>query len=282
VSVGSLPEVAEELKLTQEQTRDLLGGSSTESVLSAEQQKTWKEMKGEPFKGTLTPGGVAGFARGATRAPVLPARFRYLQEKVLQTELKLSDAQVSELADLPAQWTQAMQDHQTWTAEERPGKIEKAIESLEAIVKKTLSAAQRKRFEQVLLQQVRITPGSGRIGIAAALAAPSEAWRGGESGLPAVLLYPPAVSRLGLTEKQGQQVVQIVSNAERTAGLIRSELARIPGGPSDLVRSTVVALYDQADQKLREVLTEKQRAAVKEMLGEPFRGLFTPWGRPAR
>jgi hypothetical protein len=94
-------EVAEALKLSAGQSAKLLEGGEVGKVLTAEQQKKWKGMMGEEYKGTLTPVGLGGLA---ARAPAPPARYLYLTQPSVQKELKLTKEQVAEVRGLEAKW----------------------------------------------------------------------------------------------------------------------------------------------------------------------------------
>lgn len=288
--VWALPEVSGELKLSAAQGQQLARGVPAEKVLSEEQHRRWKEMKGEPFKGTLTlPAtplgrGTRGPGRWGpgTRAPVLPAQFRYLEQKSVQTELKLTAQQVAEIKQLQTKWSEATRGHASWTADERPARLAKATEALNDVVKKLLQPAQAKRFNQVLLQNLSrsFAFGDRPASISVAPPLPFRSRAQAEPGLALLLLYPPAAKSLELTDRQSKQAAAIVAEAQAVTTLVRVELNRF-GAAAELVTKTQAAHREQTEKKLRELLTEKQREAVKELLGEPFKGTFTAptWGR---
>jgi hypothetical protein len=108
------PEVAEELKLSEEQLARARA-EGPEAVLTREQKAKWQAMKGDAFKGALKPQVPerppnATFIAGndplrATPAPLRTAQ--YLFSKSVQAELKLTDEQRTRVRELRDRWRAA-------------------------------------------------------------------------------------------------------------------------------------------------------------------------------
>jgi hypothetical protein len=286
LSVWLLPEVAAELKITEPQRAQLSSGAAAASVLSAEQQKQWKEMKGEAFTGTLTL--LPAFLGTGDRSSVtsafliaLPSRYRYLEQASVQSELKLTPEQLAEVAKVQGKWNEATSDYRNWTAEERAARLAKANAAVDDWLKKQLQPAQLKRLEQILMQNLGRTTRAARGNATVNVLAPGFPAAFAsivERGPSVVLQYPPAAKALGLSDKQREQIDALVTEHRSRTALIQSELAHIPSRGDDLVARTQASCREEMEKKVAALLSEKQRAALKELLGEPFKGPLT---RPA-
>lgn len=272
-----LPEVEKELKLTDDQKKQVTDGTALAKVLTDDQQKKWKEMTGEPFAGTLQLGFGGGAPGGGTfgrAAPALPARAQFAGQKSVQDELKLSDDQKKQVADLDKAWQEAVKGYQSWTAQERTEKLRAATADLDAGLKKALQPAQAKRFEQVLLQR-GLTAG-GRAGTPT-LTAPSTFARTATTTptpLGTILAYAPVAKELSLTDKQ-QEEVKAAAEASRTLQLFTTELRT---GPEESISYADARqkLVKMNDEKVAGPLTADRKAKLKELVGEPFTGELTP------
>jgi hypothetical protein len=142
-------------------------------------------------------------------------------------------------------------------------------ESLEAQLGQVLQPTQVKRLDQILAQNLAVTS-AGPEPVATVLP-PARAGRAPAGKLSVLLVYPPAVKALGLSEAQRKQAVTIIRDYPCVIELISSDLG--PNGLDRLMSSALNAFAERAEGRLGDLLTEKQQARVKELLGEPFRGL---------
>jgi hypothetical protein len=241
--IAGYTDVVDGLKLTDEQKQEFSDGEPPDTVLTRDQQAKWKEMLGEPFKGTLTqalPAGVSGF-----RVP--PPVVRYLEQSSVQDELKLSDEQRRQVKDLTPLWQKAANEPDAMKV------VAKAVTDM-------LKPEQERRLRQIMLQQA-------------------------PKGIPGAVLAAEGVAdKLSLTADQQQQIKAIKENDARVRALINNDNALNPREPGRLTLSVPVATHNAlarvTDDKLFGLLTEDQKAKLKELLGEPFKGdLGTPFGR---
>src|SRR5262249_48832607 len=192
--------------------------------------------------------------------------YRYLAQKSVQTELKLTEEQITELARAQAKWTEATRGVRDWTAAELRGKLAKATASLDEWLQKELKPAQFERFEQIVMQNLTTSPVFGALEGGIVVATPTARRTRVTPGLSMLLQYPPAVKALGLSKKQIEDTGAVIREAQRRTTLIRTELARIPGSAADLTAKTQAVHREQAEKKLLALLTEKQQEAAKKLL----------------
>src|SRR5262249_13523039 len=94
--------------------------------------------------------------------------------------------------------------------------------------------------------------------------------QGEKVGLAELLAYAPAAKALGLSDEQRQRAGAILADFLQTGTLVNRQLRRGPAETEALLTKTQAALREQVEKKLEGLLTEKQRAAVKDLVGEPF------------
>jgi hypothetical protein len=250
-AVARYKEVIEGLKLTEAQREQLFVGEALDKVLTKDQQAKWKELLGEPFKGTLALGFPAG-GPGGLRAP--PLILRYAEHPAVQAELKLSDEQRKKVDDLRAKWREATRDIPPPrgpgdAGDEVRAKLAEATKAIDKGLADILTAEQHRRLHQIALQQTE------RAGLGAVLAA---------EGVP---------DKLALTADQQKQIKAIAENAARVRTLILNDNSFESGPPAGgLANETVTKLNKATDEKLAGLLTRDQKATLKELLGEPFKG----------
>jgi hypothetical protein len=84
--LAGTPEVAEGLKLTDEQKAKITRSTRLTSLLTDDQMKAWKSLTGEPFETALQMGFRGGFGGTIGRA-AMPASVQYLLQKAVAGEL---------------------------------------------------------------------------------------------------------------------------------------------------------------------------------------------------
>jgi hypothetical protein len=254
-TITAYKEVVDGLKLTDTQKEELSDGEPPDTVLTGDQQAKWKEMLGEPFQGTLTrsPSASVPRLRFPAFVPLHPA-VRYLEEPSVQDDLKLSDAQRQKIKELRPRWEEATGGPPRGfggraPAEEIQAKVAEAIKAINKAVSDLLKPEQERRLRQIILQQ-----------------------RGGTG---AILAADGVADELSLTADQRQQVKAIKENDATVGMLIINDkwLSERPGGSARFGSSPIqMALTRVTDERLAGVLTETQKAKLKELLGEPFKG----------
>jgi hypothetical protein len=220
-----------------------------------------------------------------TGSPLSYQGLLYLGDPALHKELKLSEDQVAGLGRLREQWREAIKDYRDWKDDE----LGKKMVAANKAIARFLTPAQAERFEQVLLQQLRVlgrvgSPG-GRAGPVAVLGSPLPFGRAGRTaGVQAVLLYAPSAEKLALADGQKEKIAALYTETARIEQMIQTELGRSrPNEPAaDNYAGTLEAFRKAADRKFRAVLTDKQRQQLDKMIGEPFKGKFSGRGRFGR
>src|SRR5262249_17512833 len=127
--------VVDELKLTDDQKKQLADNARLTAVLTEAQQAKWKEMLGDPFTGLLQPsfgGGtpVGGGFPGRTLPEIV-----YLRQVSVQQELKLTDTQKEKITSL----------------------AQKRLTPTEKELAEVLEPEQLKRLKQIMLQEQQRT-----------------------------------------------------------------------------------------------------------------------------
>jgi hypothetical protein len=155
---------------------------------------------------------------------------------------------------------------------------------MEAHVKRPLQPPQAKRLEQILMQNLRL---AGRDEAAEARVATISTlrWtpaRREKVGLAELLAYAPAAKALALSDEQRKQAGAILADFLQTGTLVTRQFRRRSTETEALLRKTRAALREQVEKKLEKLLTEKQRAAVKDLVGEPFAGTLGRWTGTSR
>jgi hypothetical protein len=166
------------------------------------------------------------------------ARLLLLRQRSVQQELRLAPDVIQKVMAFTDKENGAYGKVLKLSGEER----QKAIEELEREEKKfledNLTAAQRKRLDQITLQVTGLQQ-----------------------------LTRPEVARvLNLTEEQQQKFKQM-------AGEARKALRAIIESPNREGRNEKLAkLRDAIDKKIESLLTDDQKAKARELVGEPFKG----------
>jgi hypothetical protein len=164
-----------------------------------------------------------------------------LQRTEVQTELKLTDAQKTQVSQMFEQRRgqgggQRGQGNASF--EERQKRLAERMAEDMKQVNAILNADQQKRFKEIWLQQ---------------------------QGLPA-LAYPSVASELKLSDEQHSKVMSILSEQAQ------AQRPRGQGGGGDFaaLRERMLAMRRETNSKIEAVLTDAQKAEWKTMLGAAF------------
>jgi Spy/CpxP family protein refolding chaperone len=249
------PGVAEEVKLTAQQKDKLLDGAPPAEVLTGEQKSAIRAMLGQPYKdlGALASrdsdfGGRGGFSGGdagvPARAPIPPAVL-----SIPWDGLRLRPEQAGKLAEAANRYTLGTLPEPRassnggfgGTVAPSASRVAAAVDAFNKELAAILTPEQQKRLDQLALQQLA----AGK-------------------GLRAALTRPDVVRRMDLTAEQLRKMRAAEDAARRTAGLVES--AMVDPDTDDALR---VWLQDRLDVQIARMLTAKQKAAWKELAGEP-------------
>lgn len=161
-----------------------------------------------------------------------------LRQKSVQRDLKLTPEVVKKVAEFTLKESKEYLKDLKLDAKERDAKIEELAKENKKFLEETLTAAQRKRLEQITLQV---------------------------SGLQQ-LTRPEVAKVLDLTEDQQKKFKEMQKEA-------RKELEAIINLKDRKEKTAKLAkLREETDKKIDAVLTEAQLAKAKELVGEPFKG----------
>jgi hypothetical protein len=184
----------------------------------------------------------AGYVAAQAADEAIPSgttvRLLLLRQKSVQQELRLAPDVIKNIMEFTNKESGAYGKALKLSREER----QKAIEELEREEKKFLedhlTAAQRKRLDQITLQVTGLQQ-----------------------------LTRPEVARvLNLTEEQQQKFKEM-------AGEARKALRAIIDSPNREGRNERLAkLREAIDKKIEALLTDEQKAKARELVGEPFKG----------
>src|SRR5262249_37550132 len=127
-AVCKYPGVAEELKLSEEQTKQLASGGDAAKVLSPDQQTQAKTLLGEPYKGVLVLGPLpTGTGKGTfgkkVATPAAPADLQFAQYPDVQADLKVTPAQQKQIDEVANQRVAALKDYAGLSVAERKEKL---------------------------------------------------------------------------------------------------------------------------------------------------------------
>ena len=169
-----------------------------------------------------------------------PSPASLIGQESVQKELKLTAEQTKKLADLADKMREKMQAAFALEGPQRGKKLQELNEENDKAVAAILAPEQAKRLRQIVYQQQG----------AAALATADVA------------------KELGLSGEQRERITAI---NDETAGKMR-ELLRSGGPPDDATRAKAEELRRAGADKVLAALTDAQKAAWKELQGEPFKG----------
>lgn len=222
-------EVVKQLALSDPQLKQLQSRTLLAKVLTAAQQKSWKEIVGMPYPDRLVLRGIGAFPYGRP-----PDELRMLNGDWLATELQLSDEQKQKIDDLTWEWA-------NWFPELSH---EFELKSLEADfltrAKAILTPAQQQRLAQIVLQRD------------AKLA-----------GVRSIYEQPAVIEALKLSPEQQEKIIAL--RRERRAGAMQLFLA---GDPPAVVREKLAKYDAETPPLIAKLAGDEQQAQVAKLLGE--------------
>jgi len=185
---------------------------------------------------------VAATAARAADEDTLPnmttAQLILLRQKSVQDELRLTPDVVKKVMDFTDKEAKAYVDDLKLGEDERQKKIDELESHNKKFLEDNLSAGQRKRLEQIALQCAGLIQ----------------------------ITRPEAVRMLNLSSDQQAKFKELQRQA-------RKDLEEIENARSREGRNEKVAkLREDIHNKIEAILTAEQKAKVKELVGEPFKG----------
>jgi Spy/CpxP family protein refolding chaperone len=176
-----------------------------------------------------------------------------LNNPQVQQELKLTEEQRDKVSALGEQLREKFrglgQELRGLSPEEREKRVQAVNEEVEKELAKVLKKEQLQRLKQIALQV---------------------------EGL-AALARPEIAKQVGLTEGQQQQIREILREAnEKRRALFQQ------GPPADrqAMFREMQKIREWVDEQIGKLLTEQQKKKWQELIGEPFKLEFRPFGGP--
>lgn len=232
--------LAKKLELTEKQKEQMQSLVAIKTVLTGTQNKTWSEMIGKTYN-DLPLRNMGGF--GGPRI-VMPQILHYLQQDAVETELRLSEAQDKQITALVEKWEKAFPRPFVATAADRK-KAEALGKELTKDAKEVLTEAQRKRLDQITLQQ-SINRGRDNV----------------------VYDLPQVVEALKLADEQKEAIVKI--RKDRRESLLP---LFVTGEKAAEITTKVAAHKKETGKQLQKVLTDAQaKQLTDDLIGKRFEG----------
>jgi hypothetical protein len=241
---GDLPDIANDLQLTETQKQRLRDSSNLLSLLTAEQRERWHKLLGKPFKGELTAAANPHTARPHNPLHGPASEVPLLRTSAVQEELKLTDEQIAGLRPLllratPIAFSPSNPERST---EQENKETAREADEVNKRLAEILQPEQLRRLMQIAIQK-----GVGRYG-------------------PATLLGDERkAAELELSGEQRSRVRTALR--ARRDGLINLALSE------DDVAAVTERIHEIAkalDGKVVAILTPAQQEKLREMFGEPF------------
>jgi hypothetical protein len=161
-----------------------------------------------------------------------------LREKSVQEELKIDAELAKKIMEFTNAEYEEFQKAQKLSEEEREKKLKQLEEANQKFLADNLSAGQRKRLGQIAMQVTGLQQ----------------------------LTKPEIAKLLDLTEEQQKKFKEMRVEA-------RKELERIMDVKNRQERNEKLAkLREDIERRVKEVLTDEQKAKARELVGEPFKG----------
>jgi len=177
-------------------------------------------------------------ARPAEQPPpdAVTIQLLLLGQKSVQQELNLSPEVVANVTAFTAKESEAYDNEVNLTKEEALKKSEELEKENQKFLQENLTAAQRKRLEQIAYQVTGL-------------------WQ---------LNRREVAKALNLTEEQRKKFKEMEQEASKEL----QEIAKGREGRNE----KLAKLRADTDRKIEALLTDEQKAKAKEMMGEPFKG----------
>ena len=184
----------------------------------------------------------AGLAAAEKTAPIAPetttSQLLLLRQKSVQKELKLTDDDVKKIMEFTNKESGEYGKALRLAEKDRTAKFNELERANKQFLEDNLSAGQRKRLEQITLQ----VTGLYQLG------------------------RPEVVKALNLTEEQQTKFEEMQKEARKALEEIITATER--AGKSE----KLAMLREETNKKILAALTDEQKAKVREIVGEPFRG----------
>ncbi|HEY1860472.1 MAG TPA: hypothetical protein VGG61_08965 [Gemmataceae bacterium] len=161
-----------------------------------------------------------------------------LRQKSVQEELKVSADLAKKITEFTNMEYEAFQKATALPEKERDQKLEELEKANQKFLADNLSAAQRKRLDQITMQLTGLQQ----------------------------LTRPEVVKALNLTDEQQQKFKDMQKEAAKEFETLMDDKNR-EGRTEKLAK-----LRADIDKKVEAVLTDKQKEKAKELVGEPFKG----------
>jgi hypothetical protein len=175
-------------------------------------------------------------------APIAPetttAQLLLLRQKSVQKELNLSDDAVKKLMEFTNKESDEYLKALKLAEGERTAKFNELEMANKKFLEDNLSAEQRKRLEQITLQ----VTGLYQLG------------------------RPEVVKALNLTEEQQNKFEDLQKETRKVLEVILASTDRAAK------TEKLAKLREETNKKIRDALTDEQKAKVREIVGEPFKG----------
>jgi hypothetical protein len=263
-SAVTYPGVAEEVKLSAAQKKQLITGDEQLDVLSDEQRKAIKDMLGEPFTGdysTLSESGLGGkggwgstgFSNRSPSPEVARAQFLVI---VPWDALQLKPEQVSKLVsainayEIAAAENNGIGGGGFGVAKAGRDPHEGAAHALNHRATLVLTPEQDSRLGQLLLQS------AAAVNLRDALCRPEA---------EQLQLTPAQLTRMALAEEEFGKIAE---------GVVKSYMHFAPR--SEVRNEVLKELRERLDTRILGVLTPEQLAKWKELTGEKWNGFTKP------
>lgn len=175
---------------------------------------------------------------GLGRGPGGGGRLFLLTQESVQADLKLTEEQKTKVRALQESQRQLFQDLRNLGREEAAKRLREQAEKTEKELATLLKPEQAKRLQQIQLQ-LRMRQGNYR----------------------AILTDPDIAAKIGLTDQQKEKVRQLDAEAAK----LRESFQ---GGN----REEAFKRFKELNSKYESILTDQQKAKLKELVGEPFTG----------
>lgn len=242
----AVPGIADALKLTPEQRRRIIDTGEEDEVMTAAQRAELKRLAGPALVGGFNFGG-----RQQSRPAQPSAKLGLLHAGTAHADLKLTPVQAYHIAEV-------IEEHAAEVRPVNPGRnppefsyvepppgevVEDTIQACEKACLKLLTAPQRDRLGQLMLQA------------------------SAHASLTAVFAKPDVTAKLTFTPAQRAKLDDIAADYRARV----SQAATLPNGPGwQEIRATALKeMRETARDRLMAVLTDAQRAAWRELTGAP-------------